>query len=237
MRHEEISFLAEDIIHRSANAPYQMTGLEGVPNDFVPGPKLGENFRNYFRPGLYLANRLGSEGFSPKPVSLKEEEELFEFDCPARAAIRREIKDFWGRRYESLQEGIAHRTAIAIHGPPGSGKSMFLKQEIRHMVAEGQVVILVDSPWYMKESIAAFRAMESDRPLTVIIEDIDEITKNYGEQIFLETMGGLESATNVMFIVTTNHRHLKSLQHIYNLQNRSHTKRTRSHQNRKHFCI
>jgi len=205
VRHEEISVLAEQIIIKNRMAPYNHTGLEEAPNQFVPIPKLGEVFRNYFRPGLYLANRCTGKDFSPHPVSLKEEEELFEFDCSARRQIRKEIKNFWETRHESLEEGIAHRMGIAIHGPPGSGKSMFLKQEIRQMVAEGQVVMLVDSPWYMKESIANFRAMESDRPLTVVIEDIDEITERYGEQIFLETMGGLESVNNVMFIATTNH--------------------------------
>jgi len=204
---DETYDLSLEIIEKCHIASRQFTGVEGIEETFVPRPRLGHEFREYFRPGLYLASKCSREGFAPNPVSLKEEEELFQFDCSARRQIRKEMNLFWDQKHESLKEGIAHRTGIAIHGPPGSGKSMFLKQEIRRLVDEGRVVFLVDSPWYMKESINKFRSMEPDRDLVVVIEDIDEVTRKYGEQIFLETMGGLESANNIMFIATTNDLH------------------------------
>jgi len=206
-RINETANLAKEIIEKNQVVYRRYTGVEGIEETFVPKPRMGHEFREYFRPGLYLASRCSRQGFSPNPVSLKEEEELFHFECDARTKIRMEMDQFWNRKHESQKEGIAHRTGIAIHGAPGSGKSMFLKQEIRNLVAEGRVVFLVDSPWYMKESINIFRSMEPDRDLVVVIEDIDEVTRKYGEQIFLETMGGLESANNIMFIATTNDLH------------------------------
>lgn len=205
MRHEFIADVAEDIMARHGQIREEWTGVEDIQEKFIPTPKLGHPFKQYFRPGCYLAADTVYADTIPNPISLRENEKIFDFDCRTRREIQEEIKNFWEKTYETQIENIDHRQGIMIDGPPGSGKSKLIKQVIKGLVAENQVVFVVDNPYHMKKAISNFRSYEPDRPLTVVVEDIDEVTKYYGEQMFLETMDGLESTNHILFIATTNH--------------------------------
>lgn len=131
-------------------------------------------------------------------------DELFVFRDEPSKAFREEVEKFWSSGNKFKQMGFLHKRGIIINGSPGSGKSSMLKQEMKKLVEQGQMVFLSKSPWRLQTALHEFRKKEPNRPVTVIIEDIDEICRGYGEYQFLELLDGSEAVDHVLFVATTN---------------------------------
>jgi Hom_end-associated Hint/ATPase family associated with various cellular activities (AAA)/LAGLIDADG-like domain len=86
-----------------------------------------------------------------------------------------------------------------------SGKTSTVSLTINDMVKAGGIVLLGDNPSILSKSLAEFRAIESERPLAVILEDIDTIIANYGESGVLSILDGEAQVENVVFLATTNY--------------------------------
>ena len=179
--------------------------LKEILDTYIPQPKCGQPFRMHVEPGIYVIRNSLSENNFPKPMKgILESDEIFVFRDSAAQELRKEIRSFWsmGKRFQ--ESGFLHKRGLLVVGPPGSGKTTLLRQEAEHLVKAGQVVFFGKSPWSLSESIENFRRMEKHRPLTVIIEDIDEVSRGYGLQDLLEMLDGTESTNKVLFIGTTN---------------------------------
>jgi len=116
-----------------------------------------------------------------------------------------EIEKFWKLKDKFKKFGFAHKRGFLLWGPPGSGKTSTVAITINDMVKAGGIVVLGDNPMILSKALAEFRAIESERPLAVILEDIDTIIQNYGEAGVLSVLDGEAQVENVVFIATTNY--------------------------------
>lgn len=170
---------------------------------YVPRPAWGEKFRSKIRPGVYDIGYGLSENSEPMALKVRSDELYVFRDGPADA-LRMEMREFWSKAEAYAEKKLIHRRGILVSGPPGSGKTSILTQEAANLARKGQVVFLAKHPYSIQEAVHKFRKLEPYRELTVIIEDIDEITKSWGEQPFLEMFDGSHSVDHVLFIATTN---------------------------------
>jgi SpoVK/Ycf46/Vps4 family AAA+-type ATPase len=179
--------------------------LKGILETYIPRPTLGHPFKMHIEPGIYILRSPLEESDFPRPTkSLLESDEVYVFRNAAIDELRKEIQDFWSMGESFERMGFLHKRGLLVAGPPGSGKSTLLRQEAQNLVNAGHVVFFSKSPWVLSESIENFRRMEKRRPVTVFIEDIDEVAKGYGLHDLLEMLDGAESTNRVMFIGTTN---------------------------------
>lgn len=116
-----------------------------------------------------------------------------------------EVSKFWGLKGKFKKFGFAHKRGFLLWGPPGSGKTSTVSITINDMVKGGGIVILGENPMILSKALGEFRAIESERPLAVILEDIDTIISNYGESGVLSILDGEAQVENVVFIATTNY--------------------------------
>lgn len=127
----------------------------------------------------------------------------------ASAAVIENIRAFWARESAFREYGFLWKRGILLWGPPGGGKTCTLQLIAREMVERGGTVIYADgNPLLVANGLKLLRQIEPDRPLVVMLEDLDAITDRYGEADLLALLDGEMQIDNVVFIATTNYPEL-----------------------------
>jgi hypothetical protein len=131
-------------------------------------------------------------------------DELFRFPNSAMEEVIQEIDKFWGLKddYESL--GLMHNRGILMYGPPGNGKSAMIQQVVEQICGRGDVVFFANSISAVRECLRAFREVEPDRKVVVVLEDADEYV-GYSERDFLQLLDGTDRIQGVLYLATSNY--------------------------------
>ena len=138
-------------------------------------------------------------------------DELYELPTKEIAVILSDLKSFWKKKDVYKKYKLIHKRGILLYGDPGCGKSGILQLCMKHIINDlsGLVINLKDDEsvrGYM-DLIPKLRQIEPERPLVVIIEDIDAIAgdSNYVTSQLLNLLDGVKQIENVVYIATTNY--------------------------------
>ena len=116
-----------------------------------------------------------------------------------------EVEKFWTLKSTFKKFGFAHKRGFLLFGPPGSGKTSTVAIVMNDMIKQGGIVVIGDQPGLLAKGLAQLRSIESERPVVVIMEDIDTIIQRYGESEVLALLDGESQIENVVYIATTNY--------------------------------
>jgi len=116
-----------------------------------------------------------------------------------------EIERFWLLKDRFKQFGFVHKRGFLLWGPPGSGKTSTVSWIIKTMVSRGGIVIMGDWPEGTTDALGKIRKIEPERPVVVVMEDLDTIIQRHGESETLALLDGEASIDNVVFVATTNY--------------------------------
>jgi len=75
----------------------------------------------------------------------------------------------------------------------------------KNIIVDGGISVYVDRPNEAAKGLAVLRKIEPNRPIVVMIEDIDAVIRDYGEASVLALLDGELQIDNVVFIATTNY--------------------------------
>jgi ATP-dependent 26S proteasome regulatory subunit len=138
-------------------------------------------------------------------------DELFELPSDELQDIIQDIENFWERSNKYQEYGFLHKRGILLYGEPGAGKSGIIQLCTKHLIEKmnGVVINLSNGDqvdWYSK-TMGSFRSVEPNRPLIVILEDIDGIAGegNWSTSMLLNILDGIKQIDNVVYIATTNY--------------------------------
>jgi AAA+ superfamily predicted ATPase len=131
-------------------------------------------------------------------------------ELPDSASIRAllSIRTFWNRKDKYREHGLIYKRGLLLWGPPGSGKTVTITQMMRELVLSGGIVLLMEHPTLTALMLQQVRAIEPNRPIIVVIEDIDEVIKQYGEHQILALLDGENQIDNVVALASTNYPEL-----------------------------
>jgi SpoVK/Ycf46/Vps4 family AAA+-type ATPase len=115
------------------------------------------------------------------------------------------MKKFWASRERYEKYGLVYKRGVLIWGPPGSGKTVTINLLMRELISHGGIVLLCSNPEMMEVMLQRIRLLEPERPIIVVMEDIDEIIEKYNEHAILSMLDGENSVANVCYVATTNY--------------------------------
>lgn len=138
-------------------------------------------------------------------MSIKSDE-LLPLNNSIMKDLESEYKKFWTpeARKKSENMGFTHKRGFLFHGAPGTGKSCFAKIIMENAVKDDSIVFVAKSPYALPEVLKQFKEVEADRPVFVVLEDMDELIQR-GEHALLELMDGPNAVGGVFYMGTTNY--------------------------------
>lgn len=114
-----------------------------------------------------------------------------------------ELEDFWSKGELFAKHGIPHKRGYLLYGPPGSGKTCTLNLIVRDVIERDGVVF--DFSNYYQSAYGILREVEPERPLVVVMEDLDSIITPQNESAILQILDGIGKTHKVVFVATTNY--------------------------------
>jgi hypothetical protein len=132
-------------------------------------------------------------------------DDLVKLPDSASEDILKNIETFWRKEEHFRSFGFLWKRGILIWGPAGSGKTCTLQQVSQNIIAAGGLSVYVTHPGQTAQGLAVMRRIEPKRPIVVMMEDLDAMIAQYGEQDVLALLDGELQIDNVVFIATTNY--------------------------------
>jgi SpoVK/Ycf46/Vps4 family AAA+-type ATPase len=161
-------------------------------------------------PGVYeidYNNSIGSHTLKKQPFKT---DELYHLPSPEIMDILKDIENFWTRADVYRTYNFVHKRGILMYGEPGCGKSGIIQILANMLMELNGIVINIKSQNdidYFIEFIPTFRKIEPNRPLVVILEDIDSLAgeDRYSTSQLLNILDGVKQIEGVVYIATTNY--------------------------------
>lgn len=138
-------------------------------------------------------------------------DELYELPSDELMDIIEDIKKFWESTSKYKKYKFVHKRGLLLYGTPGCGKSGIIQLITKHLIEKLNGIVLNitngNSLEIYNNFIPLLRAVEPNRSIIVILEDIDSIAgedKYYGS-LLLNLLDGVKQIGNVVYIATTNY--------------------------------
>jgi len=160
--------------------------------------------------GVYEIGWNGNMGVFTLRKQPFKTDELYHLPSPEITDILKDIENFWNRIDKYKEYNFVHKRGILMYGEPGCGKSGIIQLISQDLIKRDGIVINVKDEQDVDnftQFIPTFRKIEPNRPLVVLLEDIDSIA---GEDRFqtarlLNILDGVKQIESVVYIATTNY--------------------------------
>ena len=195
----------KDVMEHSNKSRYSQWGISD-------GSKFYPTFSTTKRldSGYYELNHSQQVGIylQQKDVST---DELFSLPSSELQDILNDIEKFWEREEKYKEYNFIHKRGILLYGRPGCGKSAIIQLCTKHLIEEKDGIVInitnMDQMDWYNRIIGDLRQVEPDRPLIVIMEDLDGLASegSWATSMILNLLDGIKQIDNVVYIATTNH--------------------------------
>jgi chromosomal replication initiation ATPase DnaA len=137
-------------------------------------------------------------------------DELYHLPSYEITDILQDIDNFWNRSENYKKYNYIHKRGILMYGEPGCGKSGIIQLISQQLIEKDGIVINVkdeEDVDRFTSFIATFRKVEPNRPLVVLLEDIDSLAgeNRYQTARLLNILDGVKQIEGVVYIATTNY--------------------------------
>jgi len=137
-------------------------------------------------------------------VCAPKTDELILFEDSQMTDVLNKVDKFWKLRPNFKKLGYLHNRGVLLHGPPGSGKTSLIHQVSERMIRRGDLVLISERVYSLRNMLDSFREVEPNRPAVIILEDMDEYI-GHQERDMLQLLDGSSSTDNILFMGTTNY--------------------------------
>lgn len=135
-------------------------------------------------------------------------DEIVRLPDTASDKVLKSIQSFWTRRDQFVRRGHLFKRGIMLWGAPGSGKTVTISLLCQDIISRGGIVIFVNNPNLATQALGLIRRIELERKIICVMEDIDEILREFSEHNLLSLLDGENQINDVVHIATTNYPEL-----------------------------
>lgn len=138
-------------------------------------------------------------------------DDLINLPIPIIKEALAEIEEFWQIKHKYEQFGFIYKRGILFHGPQGTGKTCIIQQISENIINKHNGIVVYienmdDMTNFNNFFPTIFRKIEPNRPIVVVIEDIDQLAESdRSTNILLNLLDGPKQIKNVVYLATTNH--------------------------------
>jgi predicted AAA+ superfamily ATPase len=137
-------------------------------------------------------------------------DELYHLPSYEIIDILKDIDNFWNRVDVYKKYNFIHKRGILMYGEPGCGKSGIIQLISQQIIKNDGIVINIKDEEDVERFtsfIGTFRKIEPNRPLIVLLEDIDSLAGEGRSQTarLLNILDGVKQIEGVVYIATTNY--------------------------------
>lgn len=133
-------------------------------------------------------------------------DDIFVFPDPIIDEILIDMEKFWSLRAKYAEYGITYKRGVLVHGKPGVGKSVLTNVLAKEITSKHNGIVINVSQLHTFIPIAhQLRALEPDKPILAIIDELEEFIYNNSTKDFLNLLDGNIQIDNVCYIATTNY--------------------------------
>lgn len=146
-------------------------------------------------------------------LSLKKTytDELYNLPSEELMDIIKDLERFWENEKTYRKYNFLYKRGILLYGDPGCGKSGIINLCVKYLIEQKQgIVINISSPEDIERYnyfIAHLRAIEPNRLILVILEDLDSLvnTGSYQMSLILNLLDGVKQINGIVYMATTNY--------------------------------
>jgi hypothetical protein len=157
----------------------------------------------HLHPGVYKIDQDDMGPFLQLQTVISDN--IVELPETANVKVLTGMKKFWQSQDRYNQFGLVYKRGVLLWGPPGSGKSVTINLLMKELISLNGIVLLCGHPDLLSHMLQRVRGMEIERPIIVVLEDIDEIIDKHGEHAILSMLDGENQIANVVYLATTNY--------------------------------
>lgn len=138
-------------------------------------------------------------------------DDYIDLPIPEFKEIIQDIDKFWNIKDKFNEYGFVFKRGILIHGKQGLGKSFLINGIIKSLIEKKEGIVFSlynyrDLNLFHTFFRDQFRHIEPERPVVVVIEDIDGMCRDKNvETELINLLDGVEHSSNVVYLATTNH--------------------------------
>jgi SpoVK/Ycf46/Vps4 family AAA+-type ATPase len=187
--------------------------LEGLLGVIVEGNAwTTAEYSNGFKPvksfnklaaGFYRAE-IDPDGVYLKP-SIINSDLFIQMEDDASMKVMKDIERFWECKEEYKKLGFNWKRGILLHGPPGSGKSTTITTLINKFIKNDGLVVSSSDITALIAGAVAVRSPEKERPLMVVMEDLESFSSGDAMEALLQFLDGHFQLNNIVTVATTNY--------------------------------
>ena len=132
-------------------------------------------------------------------------DDLIDFAGSLPGKVLLEIDKFWKLGDRFRQHGFLHRRGYLFYGKQGCGKSSLIHLIVSRSAAAGNVAFFCEQPDEFITCMEQFRAVEPQRPMVCIFEDVDAIIEEHGDSELLQWLDGNHQVDKAINLASTNY--------------------------------
>lgn len=136
-----------------------------------------------------------------------DEELLDNLDNDTMTFFSKEIEDFFAGKNPAKKK-LPYKRGVLMHGPPGNGKTTFIKYFAQNHVKNGYAVLCEAQDFSGCMGKFLKQHFGKDAKKVIVFEDVDAIAYDYCKRSeFLNFLDGVNTIYKTLFIATTNYPH------------------------------
>ena len=123
---------------------------------------------------------------------------------PVSEEVIEEIKKFWAKKEQFRRLGMLWKRGFFFWGAPGGGKTSLINLICKWVVEQDGITLYVEYPNLASDALKQIRSIEPERPIVLILEDLDDMFREFSESTILNILDGEAQVDNVIILATAN---------------------------------